>query len=64
MLELKSKIPVLTPFVLYFDRSGNPYAYDSVSEYTEMVNNYLYLEYNNLQKAREQKLFDAYENLQ
>lgn len=39
-LELKSKILVSTPFVVCFDRSGNPYTYDPVSEYTEMVNNY------------------------
>lgn len=63
MLELKSKIPVLTPFVVYFDKSGSAYAYDSSSEYTEMVNNYLYLEYNNLQKNREQRLFDPYKDL-
>lgn len=63
MLELKSKIPVLTPFVVYFDKSGSTYAYDSASEYTDMVNNYLYLEYNNLQKNREQRLFDPYKDL-
>lgn len=63
MLELKSKIPILTPFVIYYDKSGNTYAYDSVSEYTEMVNNYLYLEYDNLQKDRKQRLFDAYQKL-
>lgn len=60
MLNLKSNIPILSPFQIYCDTDGNHYQYDSVSDYSELVNAYFYLEYNNLQKTRNQKLFDAY----
>lgn len=61
MLDLKSEIPILTRFAGYYDKKGNVYTYDTVSEYTESVNQYLYLEYNNLQKAdRKQNYFDPY----
>lgn len=60
MLDLKEETPILTAHSGYYDKSGNLYTYDSDSRYTEKVDNYLYLEYNNLQDDREQRLFDAY----
>lgn len=60
MLDLKNEVPIITPYQCYYDKLGNEYQYDSFSDYTEMLNNYFYLEYNSLQKNRQQNLFDAY----
>ncbi len=60
MLDLKDEVPILTAYSGYYDKSGNLHAYDSDCKYTEKVNRYLYLEYNNLQDDREQRLFAPY----
>lgn len=61
MLDLKSSVPILTSTQgVYYDSFMEEYPYDSVSDYTEQVNDYFYLEYNNLQKDRDQSMFKAY----
>lgn len=60
MLDLKEEVPILTAYSGYYDKYGNLCAYASDSLYKEKVDDYLYLEYNNLQDDREQGLFDAY----
>lgn len=61
MLTLKSDVPVLTSTQgVYYDKFMEEYSYDFVSDYTEKVNDYFYLEYNNLQKDREHSIFEAY----
>ena len=59
MLELKKDIPILTSYGVYYDAEGNMYSYEDETEYSEAVNNYFYLEYNNLSENRKQELFDA-----
>ena len=60
MLDMKEEIPILTPWVTYFDQSGTGHAYSETCEYSEMVNTYLWMEYLNLQQNRRQSLFDPY----
>lgn len=60
MLDLKKEVPIITAYGGYYDKFGNLYNYDSNSKYLKKVNDYLYLEYNNLKDDREQSLFNAY----
>lgn len=61
MLNLKEEVPILSSYGVYYDTAGNLYQYDEeASAYTEAVNQYFYLEYNNLQENRKQEFFDAY----
>lgn len=60
MIDLHKKVPVLTDYNVYMDFVYNEHTYDEINEYTEMINNYFYLEYHNLQKERRQELFNAY----
>lgn len=60
MIDLQKKIPVLTAYDVYQDTEGNEYQYLENTAYTDMVNDYFYLEYNNLQKDRNQELFEPY----
>lgn len=57
---LRKEVPVLTSYDVYFDANGDVHSYNDTTEYTEVVNGYHYLEYNNLSKERIQGLFDAY----
>lgn len=59
LLQLKEQVPILSAYGSYYDREGNLYRYDSddASPYAEAVDNYFYLEYHNLQKDRNQTLF-------
>lgn len=59
MLDLKKDVPILTSYGVYYDAEGNMYSYEDETEYSEAVNNYFYLEYNNLSDHRKQELFDA-----
>lgn len=60
MLDLRDDVPILTSRNVYYDNYMTKYSYDALSDYTVRVNDYFYLEYNNLQTDREQSLFDAY----
>lgn len=60
MIDLHKKVPVLTDYNVYMDSMYNEHTYDEINDYTEMINNYFYLEYHNLQKERRQELFNAY----
>ena len=62
MLNIRNNIPILTSYDVYFDKDMKEYQYDSESVYSDKVRDYFYLEYNNLQKEREQGLFDVYEH--
>lgn len=59
ILQLKEQVPVVASYGSYFDTEGNHYEYDSDdgSAYEAIVNNYFYLEYNNLHKERLDHLF-------
>lgn len=59
MLNLKEKIPILTSYNVYYDKELKSYQYDLLSDYSKEVNDYFFLEYNNLQKRRRQQLFDV-----
>ena len=59
MLNLMEDVPVLMSHA-YYDKNMNEYLYDADSEYSKAVNNYFYMEYNNLQKDRQQQFFDVF----
>ena len=52
-------VPILMPYV-YYDKYMNEFLYNTDSEYSKAINNYFYMEYNNLQKDRQQHFFDAF----
>lgn len=60
MNALRRDIPVLTCHDIYMDKNGIKYSYQDITEYTDAVNEYFYLEYNSLQKHRENELFASY----
>ena len=62
MLQLKQQVPILTSYGNYYDADMNLYGYDSDAgkPFEQMVDNYFYLEYENLQTSRKQDLFDPY----
>lgn len=59
MLNLMEDVPVLMSYT-YYDKNMNEHLYNVDSEYSEAVNNYFYMEYNNLQKDRRQQFFDVF----
>ena len=60
-INLKSDIPVVTSFDKFFDNKGNCYSYDDdTCVYKEQVDNYFYLEYNNLEENKIQDFFEVY----
>jgi len=62
MLQLKQQVPILTSYGNYYDADMNLYNYnaDEGKPYQQMVDNYFYLEYENLQTNRKQDLFNPY----
>lgn len=60
MIDIRDEVPILMSRNLYFDKNGEEHTYEETCEYSEAVNIYLYMEYNNLRKDREQSLFDPY----
>ena len=60
ILNLKKQVPVVASYGSYYDADGNLYTYDADegSPYEALVNNYFFLEYNSLQDARMQHLFE------
>lgn len=62
LLELKQDIPILGYFDKYYDKDGKAHSYEEENEYSNMIKQYYYMEYNNLQKNRRQELFSPYGN--
>lgn len=62
MLQLKEQVPILTSYGDYYDADMTLYSYDADEGklYEQMVDNYFYLEYENLQTKRNQNLFNPY----
>ena len=60
MIDTRDEIPILLRSNLYFDQNGQEHTYEDTSKYSEAINTYLYMEYNNLQKKRKQFLFNPY----
>lgn len=59
MGQLREKLPVVSSYGKYFDSDGNEYDYEEETTYTSAVQDYFYLEFNNLMKnLRNQELFD------
>lgn len=59
MGQLREKLPVVSSYGKYFDSDGNEYDYEEETMYTSAVQDYFYLEFNNLMKnLRNQELFD------
>lgn len=59
MGQLREKLPVVSSYGKYFDSYGNEYDYEEETAYTSAVQDYFYLEFNNLMKnLRNQELFD------
>lgn len=59
MLSLRTDVPVLTSYDVYWDKTGKLHEYTDETDYTDRINGYFYLEYNSMQKNRVQELFNA-----
>ena len=59
MLDLMKQVPVLTSYGCYIDVQGAIYQYEEETQYTDDIDNYFYLEYQNLSGGRRQDLFTA-----
>ena len=59
MNEIKETIPIISAYDAYIDASGNIYRYTDISPYQEQINQYLFMEYNNIKGNRRQELFDT-----
>lgn len=54
MLEtMMPQVPVLTAYTHYRDAEGNFYEYREITPYTEVLNNYFYMEYNTVKGGTE-----------
>lgn len=62
LLEAKHYVPILSSVGYYMDINGNYYKYseDDDSEFKHIVDDYFYLEYNNLHSSRIPELFLPY----
>lgn len=62
LLQLKEQVPILTAYGDYYDAKGNRYTYDSDegAPYETAVDNYFYMEYENILGKRNQDLFQPY----
>ncbi|MCD8220939.1 MAG: LTA synthase family protein [Clostridiales bacterium] len=61
MNNLMADVPILSSYGAYYDNEGNISWYGEESLWSDRVDNYFYLEYNNLSKNRQQMFFDAYQ---
>lgn len=59
LLKMKNDVPVLTSYGVYYDKDGTKHTYDEKTEYTEEIENYFILEYNNVcdKKGQVKELF-------
>lgn len=62
LLHTKESVPIISSYGYYFDNDGNSYKYaeDSGCEFEHIVDNYFYLEYNNLHSSKIPELFIPY----
>lgn len=60
ILDMQEQVPVLTSRGVYYDKNGLSYGYDEKTQYTDLVNQYFNMEYNNIGKHadRKQSLFE------
>ena len=57
MTELREQVPVLTSIDRYVTADGSVHSYSDTTPFTEAINSYFYLEYNNLSRQPRQELF-------
>ena len=50
--DLKREIPVITAYDTYYDAAGNTYSYSADNEYKDKINQYFYMEYNNVASSK------------
>lgn len=50
LLQLGKDVPILTNYGEYVDKDGNVYSYTDDTEYSDAIQKYFWLEYNNLQE--------------
>ncbi|WP_373262447.1 LTA synthase family protein [Hungatella hathewayi] len=56
--DLSKNVPIVSSYGIYKDLFGNTYSYGDNTNFTNEINQYFYMEYNNLQNNRRQELFD------
>lgn len=64
ILQLKEQVPIVSSYGSYYDADGNLYEYasDDGAPYASAVDNYFYLEYNNLHSnERDQNFFQPFQ---
>lgn len=61
LLDIREDVPVLSSYGVYFDASMTEYPYGAVTQHTQKVMDYFYMEYNALQKDKAQYLFEPYD---
>ena len=57
VVDLMENVPVLTSFGLYLDKEGIQHSYTDQSEYSDIINQYFYMEYWNLLGHKNDVLF-------
>lgn len=57
LAKMMDRVPVLTSYGVYFDVEENSYSVDEQTPYTQLVDDYLMMEYNNLSTKRREELF-------
>ena len=62
ILQVKEQVPILSAYGSYYDNDGTLFKYDTDTgmPYESLVDNYFFLEYENLQTERNQNLFQPY----
>ncbi len=62
LLQLKENTPILTSYGKYYDREGRMYAYDSDTgvPYEKIVDDYFYLEYQNIATNHAKEVYQPY----
>lgn len=57
LYQLGKDVPVLTSYGEYMDKDGNIHSYEEETEYSEKIQKYFWLEYNNLQEESIEEWF-------
>ncbi len=60
MLGMMASVPVLTSYGIYLDSEGNFCDIGGQTQFSELIDGYLYLEYNNLSGDKRQEFFEPY----
>lgn len=60
LLDMKAQVPIITSFNSFVDKSGQEYHFTDQTAYTELLEKYFYMEYNNISSdsKREERLFE------